>query len=136
MKREGRPIVGPCAVTELRSTVGLTRLEPKGNEVMTPPDLSPQSVPHDGDVLAGWDEVAPKPERRRMKADLTVGRFGGQKAALPGFVAVVSGALAGGLVGALFTRQSRSIGAALGTLAGVVAAMAGVHLRDHRREDA
>ncbi|MDP8927374.1 MAG: hypothetical protein M3O70_02055 [Actinomycetota bacterium] len=114
-----------------------------------PPDLPPEYVHDDGDVLAGWDEAAPTRGRRRLDSNPvargharpTPGITGPLRRRLRGHetapLAIVAGAgLAGGFAGALLARQRRSLGAAVGTLAGAGAALAGVNLRGQGAVDA
>ncbi len=127
-----------------------------------PPDLPPAYVHDDGDVLAGWDEAAPRRGRRRLDSDPATGGYAARPtpgitgplrrrlrrpktaplaaplrsaAHLPALAIVASAGLAGGFAGALLVRQRRSLGAAVGTLAGAGAAVAGVNLRDQRGVD-
>ncbi len=100
-----------------------------------PPDLSPESVHEAGDVLAGWDEDILSRDRPDSQSAPLSRPLVGQLTTLPSLVIIVSGGLAGGFVGALLSPQRRSIGAAVGTLAGAGTAVAGVHLLDQDREE-
>lgn len=95
-------------------------------ESIRPPDLPPEEVrPRpERDPLEGWDRgEGPTGGTHlelveRRTADIVAAPLG---AAL----AIVGGGVLGGLVGGLATRQHRSVGAVIGTLAGASAVVLG-----------
>ncbi|MFN2556049.1 MAG: hypothetical protein ABR592_04135 [Nitriliruptorales bacterium] len=74
-----------------------------------------------------------------MQAHFISRRLGAQLPILAAFAAIVGGGLTGGFLGALLGGRRRSLGAAIGTLAGAGTAAAGVavagdHLLDRHPE--
>lgn len=109
-----------CAETLTAEMFGVGVLDPVGPSTTSaargddasvrPPDLAPEQVRDDGDVLAGWDVGADAAEIASWNRD---------RAPFPtDTVVVVAGAVLGGVLGATILR-SRLKGAVIGTGLGI-----------------